>query len=204
MRQDYSVQTRSLPFNHESENYEGKHRFVKQFDGTIFTLGYSDDMIRVQMGQHNPNHLPACRCYALRPQDQPLLEEGVSNDDSFPKQAYEIFRWCGVLTKVITLHNDRYHIPGFVPESKHTYPDRLFLIDLRYDEDVYVADVNAGKEYFSKFSSADIDLEESYRVTARTLIPINRYHGQFREPTILVRRELLFDEVKYVKSFTRK
>lgn len=211
MEHDCSTQTRSLPFHHEAEEYEGKSQFIKRFEGDIFTLGYFDDMSRVQIGQRNPHDLRPCRCYALRPQDQPLLEEEAWNDGSIPPIAYEKFRWCGVRTKVITLHNDRYHIPGFQPESKQAYPDRLFFIDLLYDEDVYVVDVQAGKAYFEMLSSGRhnvragrFDLLESYRVTARTLIPISAYHGQFREPTILIRRELLFDEVKYVKSFARQ
>ncbi|NTW22999.1 hypothetical protein HGA34_05710 [Candidatus Falkowbacteria bacterium] len=211
MEHGCSPQTRGLPFNHQAEEYEGQHRFIKRFEGDIFTLGNFDDMVRLQIGQRDPKDLRPCRCYALRPQDQPLLEEEAWNDGSIPPIAYQKFRWCGVRSKVITLHNDRYHIPGFQPESKQTYPDRLFYVDLQYDEDVYVADINAGKEYFDRLSSTRhnvragrFDLLESFRVTARTLIPISQYYGQFREPTILIRRELLFDEVKYIKSFTRK
>jgi hypothetical protein len=205
------IQTRNLPPNQEAEQYEGKYRFVKQFEGEIFTLGSFDDMVRVQIGQRNPYDLKPCRCYALRPQSQPLLEEAVLNDGSIPPFAYQNFRWCGVLSDVITLHNDRYHIPGFMPENKLTCPDRLFFVGLLYDEDVYVVDLEAGKRYFDKLStvsrevgSASCDLEESYRVAARTLIPISHYRGQFNEPTILIRRELLFDEVRYVKSFRRR
>lgn len=211
MDPEHLMQTRILPPDQEAGQYDGRHRFVQQFEGTIFTLGNFDDMVRVQIGQHDPRDLRPCQCYGLKPQDQPLLDETVPNDGSVPSIAYRNFRWCGVLSKVIRLHNDRYHIPGFMPETKQTCPDRLFIVDLLCDEDVFVADIEAGKKYFAKLSSisrqignASCDLEESYRVAARTLIPISHYRGQFREPTILVRRELLFGEVRYVKSFKRR
>jgi len=211
MALNFSMPAREIPTDQDPERYEGKNSFNKHFTGEIFTLGCFDDMVRVQVGQHDPRDLPPCRCYALRPQNQPLLEESIWNDGSMPSLVYRNFRWCGVRTKIITLHNDRYYIPGYLPENKNTYPDRLFFINFMFDEEVYVADLNAGKEYFARVSAMNrqtnkskFDLEESYRVAARTIIPISQYQGQFNEPTILIGRELLFDEVKYIKSFKRQ
>lgn len=211
MDHNCSMPARNFSPIQEPEEYQGKYRFIKQFKGSIFTLGNFDDAVRIQVGQQDPHSLKPCRCYALRPQNQPLLDEGILNDGSIPPFAYQNFRWCGILSNVIALHNDLYHIPGFEQESRRAHLDRLFLVDPLYDEGIYVVDIDAGKEYFArlsdssrKVSTASRDLEESFRVTARTMIPISHYRGQFREPTILIGRELLFDEVKYVKSFSRR
>ena len=73
--------------------------------------------------------------------------------------------------------------------------------------DIYIADFSGQEEYrkriFNKNPKQDRLSEKQYseleRIPARTIIPISEYKGGFKEPVVLIARELFFDEVGPVK-----
>ena len=104
MERSCSPQTGGLPQEFDRKDYDGKRQFIKRFSGEIFTLGTFDDMIRIQIGQCDPRDLRPCRCFGLRHQGLPLIDESVWNDGSIAPVAYQNFRWCGIRSNVIKFH----------------------------------------------------------------------------------------------------
>jgi hypothetical protein len=62
-------------------------------------------------------------------------------------------------------------------------------------------------EHFAEYEGrrlTDAEVNESHRIVARTLIPVTDYKEDFAKPSVLINRELGFDEVELVGELPKR
>lgn len=141
---------------------------------------------------------------AVRPGKR-LLALGMPRKD-VPEIAYDGFVWCGVgvidqqtdLTKVKTIG------------LEHRWDDRQYgsqgvaVIKAKTATDVYVVDWQEWDDYRERTFTpthdrlTDAEYSEMLVAVARTLKPIAEYDGSYRQPIVLIGRDVELDEVEAV------
>jgi len=82
----------------------------------------------------------------------------------------------------------------------------IVAIKLKYANEVYVADNSkyeeTRQELFKAISPRDRltyeELGNAFASRGATIIPITEYKGDYKEPIVLINRELDFDEIDWV------
>jgi len=152
---------------------------------------------RIQQGQADPSALVAAQRYGVKPGLR-LCSLDVKNDGTLPDNAYEGFVWCGLGT-------------ADVPERYRSFfEEHTMRVLPRWANDVYVVDHDAYEvrcaELAAAATAADRDrftreeIDDAYCTRARTMVPITEYHGEFKQPVVLIGRELGLDEVELVEA----
>ena len=88
----------------------------------------------------------------------------------------------------------------------------IVTITLKYCNDVYVIDNARFEEermrIFDEISPRDTltpeEISKAYCERAKTFIPITEYKGGYKEPVVLIERELDFDEIEWVSEMSFK
>ena len=86
--------------------------------------------------------------------------------------------------------------------------DFLVSIILKYANDVYVVDnalfdetrMSLFEQIAPRDTLSDEELNLAYAERAKTLIPITEYKGGYKEPLVLICRELDFDEINWISE----
>ena len=84
----------------------------------------------------------------------------------------------------------------------------IVAVKLRYANQVYVVDnaiyKETRKQIFESIAPRDrltgTELGRAYAARAKTIIPIAEYKGGYKEPIILINRELDFDEIAWIQE----
>jgi len=185
---------------------------VNNKDLPIYTLkdGGHRDLV---LGLEDPQQLPDYKRYVACGQGKRLVSWDVPHEDRFPKVAHKGFTWCpvGEVSENTSMKDlDNVGIPYF---SFSFGGATLLRIKLNRANDVYVVDQGvynllrqerseeikqSGIDIYRPFT--DKEVEEFLIARAKTLVPINDYKGDYKEPLVLIGRELSFDEVEIVSG----
>jgi hypothetical protein len=176
--------------------------------GTVFTFVDDTDFHRISKGKYDPSLLHSSDRYGLSNGGYRLLNLGVKNDGTFPEVAYDGFQWCGIGDVDTATAFNALRIPGSSGmHYRETYVIRIFP---KSAYDIYIADNDAAEAKrgdliaLATGENRDCLTEEEAmeikRTMARTLIPIDQYKGGYKDPVVLVNRELAFDEVEIVSG----
>ena len=144
---------------------------------TVFSLCDNKDARRIMKGKRNPKELPVEDRYASFGPRRRLVPLDVRNNGRFPQIAREGFIWCDVkqnVSQCITWEM------GQLSEDNY-----IVAIKLKYANDVYVVDN-------SKYE------ENGLAARGATIVPITEYKGGYKEPIVLINRELDFDEIDWL------
>jgi hypothetical protein len=174
--------------------------------GPIFCFGEYRDAERVHRGELDINALDPSDRYGFIGSGYRLLSLGTGNDGTVPEIAYDGFKWCGLGEVTGTTPINTLNIPGH-----HQWSDKerfVFRVNPSHADGIYVAD-NAPyekrrTELFEEIKPrdrlTDAELAEADRARARSIVPITEYTGGYKQPVILINRELALDEVELVSG----
>ncbi len=174
--------------------------------GPIFCFGEGRDAQRVHQGKLDISELPLGDRYGLLGSGYRLLNLMVHNDGTIPEIAYDGFLWCGIGEITGETPINTLTVPGH-----YSWLDRerfVFRITPTRADGIYVADhapyEKCREELFNEIKPrdrlTDEELAEAYLARARTIIPITEYAGGYKQPVVLINRELGFDEVELVSG----
>jgi hypothetical protein len=171
---------------------------------TVFTLCGWEAAEKVKKGKQDPKQLPLEERYAFFG-GRRLVPMDVQCNNRFPEIAYEGFTWCDV-NQGITPNSKRDDISSDIRWSISSYDTNIVCIRLKYVNHVYVADQSAYDEtreqLFEAIAPRERLTEAEYRnvLAARgaTIVPITEYKGNYKNPILLISRELDFDEIEWI------
>ena len=172
---------------------------------TVFTICNYDDAERIKKGKENPNQLPPEERYALEIV-QRLVALNVQSNVRFPEIANEGFIWCDVNQEEKVTQNSKLAYEILDAMKYIMGKNYIVAIKLKYANKVYVADNSKYKEIrqellkaiFPRFWLKDEELGNAIASRGATIIPITEYKGDYKEPIVLINRELDFDEIDWV------
>ena len=171
---------------------------------TIYSICNWNAAERIKKGRINPSDLPPEERYAFS-YGLRLVHLGIRCNCNLPEIAYEGFIWCGVnaelLSEVMLAMGNR-------PFEK----DYLIAIKLKYANEVYVADNSKYKETRQKLFKSiaprtrltDEELDKAIVSRGATIVPITEYKGDYKEPIVLINRELEFEEIEEIHEIALK
>lgn len=156
----------------------------KEFE-TLYTLVESGRVAEIKKAKNNLEEVVKSKRFGLIPSLR-LVSLDCQRDDSVPEKAYDGFIWCNF--------DDIFEF-----RREHS----VVKVCLKNINDVYIADLSGSKEYAQSLFEAnlnkeyltDIEYEECKLISGRTLVLLNKYKGGYKEPIILINRELELDEV---------
>ncbi len=163
----------------------------------IYARVTGEDIRRINLGQTNIDDLDDADRFALCG-GRRLLPLTISQDGSLRPEVFDGYLWC--VTDQMS--------PGTVfedvlDEIAASYETHLVQIVPATADGVYVIDWAVQDEYRQMLrekypditTMSDAQYAEYKRTLARTLIPVSRYFGGYRNPMIMISRELDFHEV---------
>lgn len=176
--------------------------------GQLFCFADEREVERIKAGQADLSSLPPDERYAYMGNGMRLAALNISNDGTVPEMAYEGFIWCGVGEVTPETPIESLEVPGHYRREDR----QRFVVRVKPNRanDIYIADHAAyekrrrelagsfvldGRKYFTGEEVADF-----IRARARTIIPISEYQDDFKQPVVLINRELSFDEVEMVSE----
>lgn len=163
---------------------------------TIYSFCDWHEAERIIQGKKDPSKLPAHERHATFGRGRRLVPLGIRNNGRFPRSANNGFTWCDVSSQISSAVGNE--MKSFMHNDNN-----IISIKLKYANDVYVVDQAAYEEArektFEKIAPRDRmnDAEYDDVLVARgaTIIPITEYKGNYKQPIVLIARELDFDEV---------
>ena len=192
------------------EVVEEKNKELIPYEGpwtTVFSLCDTREARRIMKGKENSNELPLQDRHAYFGRIRRLVPLDVRNNGRFPQIAREGFIWCDVNTN-ITPNSKVDDISQCIAwEMWHLFKGNCIIaVKLKYANDVYVAD-NAKYEekrhqLFESIAPRDMltdeELGDALAARGATIVPITEYKGEYKEPIVLINRELDFDEIDWI------
>jgi len=173
---------------------------------TIYSICNSRAAERITQGKEDASKLPPEERHAYIGSGHRLVPLNVQCKDMLPKIAYEGFIWCDVNQKQNVTHNSKFvyevmSAMGSVFSENHTV-----VINLKYANQVYVVDNSKYEEtrqqLFEEIAPrdrlTDEELGEAFASRGATIIPITEYEGNYKEPIVLINRELEFEEIEQI------
>ena len=163
---------------------------------TLYSFCNNDDAERIMQGKAAPKELPACERHASFGRFVRLAPLDIKNNGRFPAIAREGFIWCDVTSEIS-------HVVATEMKSSWRGDNNFVTLKLKYTNDVYVVDnakYEETREAIFKTKAPDECLtNEEYgdviAARAATIVPIGEYKGNYKEPIVLITRELEFDEI---------
>ena len=163
---------------------------------TLYSICNWYEAERIIQGINDPKRLPAHERHATFGVGRRLVPLGVRNNGRFPKAANNGFVWCDISSKISSAVSNE--MKSFMFKDNN-----IVSIKLKYANDVYVADQAAydvaREKTFEKIAPRDLMTDKEYDdvLVARgaTIIPITEYKGNYKQPIVLIARELDFDEI---------
>ena len=162
---------------------------------TLYSLCGMGDLARIRIGK---SELLPYERHAYFGEAYRLVPLVVHCDNRFPEIAYEGFIWCD--TKKELMDEVKFAM-GCLAGNK-----TLVAINLKYANHVYVADNSKYEEtrrqLFENIAPRHrlTDEEVGMALAARgaTIVPITEYKGDYKEPIVLINREIDFAEVELI------
>lgn len=169
---------------------------------TIFSICTSRSAETIKMGKNDVSTLCPEDRHASFGSGQRLVPLGTHSHIKFPKIANEGFIWCDVnqnIPQTLTFSDAVLHAMSI------SWFDKKYLVSikLKYANHVYVID-NAKfeetrqqlfKDIAPREKLTDKEYDDVIASRGATIIPITEYKGDYKEPLVLISRELDFDEV---------
>lgn len=161
---------------------------------------------RVILGKTNPEKLEPRYCHASfsgYPRLVPL--DLACGDKDIPALARDGFIWCDT-NQNITKESSHYDLAG---GTYGGFCDKLIVaVNLKYANHVYVIDnalfeetrTQIFKDISPRDRLTDEELGRVYAARGKTIIPITEYKGDYKEPIVLINRELDFDEISWIQE----
>lgn len=183
---------------------EAKPPEFPQGIGALFCFGEWRDAERINTGRKNPADLEPASRYGIVGSPR-LVSLDVRQDGTFPEVAYEGFLWCGIGNVTAETPVESLKVPGFYRWPEHSF---VLRVTPKHAKDIYVADFSGQESYKESIWKAnpeqrrltDAEFAEFVRIPARTLVPITEYKGGYKQPVVLIGRELGLDEVEVVSG----
>jgi len=168
----------------------------------VYSICDYDASQRIEAGKNNSIYLAPDDMHAYFGGTR-LVSLGVSCNGRFPEIAYDGFIWCDV--------NQATKESEFISEVSSamrsiSYGDKIVAIKPKYANGIYVVDnskyVKMRERLFEKIAPRTRLNDEEYgdvlAARAATIVPINEYKGNYKQPLVLIGRELDFDEIDYM------
>lgn len=169
---------------------------------TIYSICSWNAAQRIQKGKKNPKELPPEDRHAYIGRGQRLVPLWVQREEKFPEIAYDGFIWGEAISE------EKMKLTDDVENAMSSLwgGDYLVEIELKYANEVYVVDNSKYEETRQKLfkeihprdTLTDEELGEALAARGATIIPITEYKGDYKEPLVLIKRELDFDEIKKI------
>lgn len=178
--------------------------------GNMFTFGEWEDEERIKKGEKDTKQLEPAERYGMTGSGYRLISLDTPNDGSVPEIAYEGFLWCGITPSNIMGPIASLDIPGHYRWDREQF---VVKIKPKKANDIYIADHALYEKRRKEICAAvekgrdrltDAEVADFNQARARSIIPISKYGGGFKNPVILVNRELDLDEVEVVSGPHKK
>lgn len=182
---------------------------IVQYSGlwpVVFSLCNGREVERILKGKKNPNELLLEDRHAYFGTGHRLVPLGARGE-GLPEIAHEGFIWCDT-NQNITPDYEKEEISSGVYSAMSTlsYGNYIIAVALKYANDVYVADNTKFDETrYQLFESiaprkrlTNDELNQAYVARGKTIVPINEYNGDYKEPIVLINRELDFSEIEWI------
>jgi len=174
--------------------------------GPLFTFGEWRDEARIKQGKEDLSKLEASDRYGLLGSGTRLVSLDVSDEGTVPGVAYDGFEWCGIGEVTSETPIKELEIPGH-----YRWSDRQqFVIRVipNRANGIYIADMSVRDEFKKKIFEDNPEKKrlnneeycEYLRTAGRTIISITEYRGDYKQPVVLINRELSLDEVEMVSG----
>lgn len=172
--------------------------------GPLYAFVEEQVLRKIALIKNNPGKAYPDERKAVRP-NRELLSPGMSRGGA-PKIVYDGFVWCGIgaidektdLTQVRKIGLD------YRWDDPHFYSQGVAVIEPKTAADVYVVDWQEWDDYRERTFTpthdrlTDAERSEMHVVVARTLKPITEYDGSYKQPIVLIGRDLELDEVEAI------
>lgn len=178
---------------------------------TVYSICGWREAERIKKGQENPTELPPEERHAYIGSGHRLVPLDVKCDGRFPKKACEGFIWCDVNQEEKVTQNAEF--VNEVKSSMRTFhkPKYIVAIKLKYANQVYVVDNSkyeeTRKQLFKDIAPrerlTDEELGNAFASRGATIVSITEYKGDYKEPIVLIDRELDFDEVEVLSELKK-
>lgn len=174
--------------------------------GQIFCFCDWRDAERIKKGKENPFQLAPSDRLGLHGSGYRLVALG-DGDGNVPPIAYEGFLWCGIGEVTPETPIESLEVPGhcrwsdrerFVVRVKPKTANGVFVADHSVYEELRRAALEALPADRDRLTNSDVSKFVSAR--GRTIVPIHEYQGGYKQPVVLINRELDFDEVEVVSG----
>ena len=172
----------------------------------VFSLCKGQAVDRILKGKQNPNELPLEDRHAYFGDGHRLVPLSATSEE-LPKIAHKGFIWCDV-NQSITLGSTKEDVLSEVywAMGSLSFEDYVIAVRLKYANDVYVADNAKFDETRYKLFEAiaprkrltDDELNQAEIARGKTIVPITEYKGGYKEPVLLINRELDFEEIEWI------
>ena len=173
---------------------------------TIYSLCNWRDVERIKKGKKNPSELPLEERHAYIGSGHRLVPLDVHCNARFPKIAYEGFIWCDVNQKDEVTQNTKLVYEVMSAMDSIFGDNHIVAINLKYANQVFVADNSKYEETRQQLFEAiaprdkltDEELGNAFASRGATIVPITEYKGGYKEPIVLINRELEFEEIEQI------
>ena len=172
----------------------------------VFSVCKGEAVHRILKGKQNPNELTLEDRHAYFGDGHRLVPLSATSEE-LPEIAHEGFIWCDV-NQNITQSSTKEDILSDVYWAMGTFSfgNRVIAVRLKYANDVYVADNAKFDETRYKLFDAiaprkrltDDELNQAEIARGVTIVPITEYKGGYKEPVLLINRELDFEEIEWI------
>jgi len=168
---------------------------------TIYSICDWREAERIKKGQENPNELSPEERHAYIGSGHRLVPLDVKRNGRFPKIAYEGFIWCAV--------NQNAEFVNEIKSMCYSFSEKYIVaIKLKYANQVYVVDNSKFEEKRQQLFKdiaprerlTDEELYDVYAARGATIVPITEYKGDYKEPIVLINRELDFNEIEVLSE----
>ena len=173
---------------------------------TVFSICNYEDAERIEIGKKNPSELLPEERYAHIGSMHRLVPLGVHCEGEYSKIANDGFIWCDTNQEESVAEYSNFASGVRYAMESCSCENYIVAIKLKYSNGIYVADnykyEEKRKELFEAISPRErltnAELDSAYAARGATIIPITEYKGDYKEPIVLIKRELDFDEIASV------
>lgn len=169
---------------------------------TVYGLCYDIDKKRILKGKKNIEELHLEDRHAYFGSGHRLVH--LCCKGNYPKIANEGFIWCDVNSN-ININSNLDEIASYIRHSIFS-DNYIVAIKPKYANGMYVADNAVYEETRKKLFESiaprnrltDKELDQALAARGATIIPITEYKGDYKQPILLIERELDFDEIEWI------
>ena len=172
----------------------------------VYSLCPDRDIWRIKQGKRNPSILSPEERHAGFGHYRRLVPLHAVCDDKLPETVYQGFIWCDPEQRDKVTQETR--LLSRVESSMAGIfgTDWIVTIRPKYANQVYVVDHSVYTETRRRLAEAiaprDLftyeEVDSIYAALGTTIVPITEYQGNYKEPMVLIGRELEFEEIESI------